>query len=208
MIVFVDKVRFLRIAVHLQADFLVGVFQLAGRDQVVSLHVGQVVHSLCVAGLPLVLPVDVPQRQPHHAQQHQQRHQPHRQRHRRPLEAVLAALSLHLGGDGDRDLASESAVAGGADAGGRGLARPAAPGADAPVAAGLKGALVQDPVAVAAAVACGTAAAVVIDPVLAGAPVEAGASGALVDVDFALVAGKSCSAAAHTCPAVDQAQAT
>lgn len=49
---------------------MVGVFQLGCWDQVVSLNIGQVVHSLRFSPLSLGLPVDVPQSQAHHAQQH------------------------------------------------------------------------------------------------------------------------------------------
>lgn len=106
MIVFVDKVRFLQIAVHLEADFLVGVFQLGRRDQVVSLDVGQIVHSLRFSPLSLRLPVDVPQSQAHHAQQHEQRHQPHGQGDRRPLEAVLHLSLGHGRSHGGKELAA------------------------------------------------------------------------------------------------------
>lgn len=101
-----DKVRFLRIAVDFQADFMVGVFQLRCRDQVVPLNAGTVVHSLRITAVSLGLPVDVPQGQAHHAEQHQQRHEAHGQRNRRPLEAVLDLSLGHRRGDGGEELAA------------------------------------------------------------------------------------------------------
>lgn len=77
-----------------------------------------------------------------------------------------------------------------------------------PVEAGAKGALIQDSVAIASTVARRTDAGVVIDPVLAGATVEAGVTGTLIDVDFAALAGKSCTAATHPQSTVDQTQTT
>lgn len=77
----------------------------------------------------------------------------------------------------------------------------------AAVEARAMGALVQDPVAVASAVARGTNAGVVVNSVLAGAAVEAGVAGALVDVSFAVLAGESRAAATHAHAAVDQTQA-
>lgn len=77
-----------------------------------------------------------------------------------------------------------------------------------PVEAGAKGALIQDSVAIASTVARRTDAGVVVDSVLAGATVEAGVAGTLIDVDFAALAGKSCTAATHPQSTVDQTQAT
>lgn len=143
MIVFVDKVRFLHVAVDLQTDFLVGVLQLGRWDQVVPLDVGQVVHGLRVRPLSLGLPVDVSQSQAHHAQQHQQRHQPHSQRHRRPLEAFLSLSLLgHGRGDGSEKLAARSGEAYCAGAGRQRSAWTTSTGAATPVEAGPGGALV------------------------------------------------------------------
>lgn len=206
MIVFVDKVRFLRVAVHLQTDFLVGVLQLGGWDQVVPLEAGHVVHGLGLRPLSLGLPVDVSESQAHHAQQHQQRHQAHSQRHGRPLETVFSLSVGHGRGDGSQQLALRSGEAPSAGAGRRGSACAGAPAAAAPVEAGPGQALVQDSVAVASAVAGGADAGVVVDSVLAGAPVEAGTAGALVDVDFTPLAGEPGATAAHPHAAVDQAQ--
>jgi len=204
------KVRLLRVAVHLQADFLVGVFELRRRDQVVPLDVGQVVHGLRVPPAPLGLPVDVPHGQAHHAQQHQQRHQAHRQRHRRPLEAIgVVAVAPHgegHGGGGGQELAVGPREAHGADAGGGGLAGTPSAGAEAAVGAGPQGALVQQAVAVAPGVARGTCALVVVDVVQAGAAVDAGVVGTLVGVDLAALAREARSAAAHTGAAVDDAE--
>lgn len=143
MIVFVDKVRFLHVAVDFQTDFLVGVLQLGRWDQVVPLDVGQVVHGLCFGALSLGLPVDVPQSQAHHAQQHQQRHQPHSQRHRCPLE-TFGSLSLlgHGRGDSREKLALRSGEARCAGAGRRRSAWPASTGAATPVETEVGGALV------------------------------------------------------------------
>lgn len=201
-----DKVRFLCITVYFQADFLVGVFQLRRRDQVIPLYVGQVVHSLCFASLPLGLPVDMPQGQAHHAQEHQQRHQPHGQRDRRPLEAVLNLPVGYRRGDGGEKVTSRSSEAGWADAGRRGLAWPATPSAETTVEARPKRTLIKDFVAVAATVTGGTDAGVVVDPVLTGAAVEARVAGAFVDVDLTALAGKSRTAAAHAHATMDQAQ--
>lgn len=208
MIIFMDKVRFLRIAVDLQADFLVGVLQLGRWDQVVPLEVGHVVHGLRVAALPLRLPVDVPQRHAHHTQQHEQRHQAHGQRNRRPLEAILNLFVGHVRGHRGEELAARPCEARGADAGGGRLARSAAPRANAAVEAGAKGALVQDSIAVPSGVAWRTGAGVVGDSVQARAAVDAGVAGALVDVDFAARAGKSGPAAADAHAIEDQTQTT
>lgn len=201
-----DKVWFLWITVYLQANFLVGVFQLGRWDQVIPLNVGQVVHSLCVSPLPLGLPVDVPQSQAHHTQQHEQRHQPHSQRNSRPLEAILNLP--HLRGHSGKELAGRPGEARRADTGRAGIAWPGAPRAKTPIEAGMKGALVQDSVTVASTITCRTDAAVVVDSVLAGASVDARVTGTLIDVDLAALAGKSCAAAAYTHAAMDQAQTT
>lgn len=124
------------------------------------------------------------------------------------MEAVLNLSGGHWSGDGGEGFAARPGEAGGADAGGRRLARPAAPGAITPILARAKGALVQDSVAVSSTVTCRTDAGVVVDSVLAAASVEAGVTGTLVDVNFATLASKSCTAAAHTHPTVDQTQTT
>lgn len=111
MIVFVDIVRFLRIAFDLKADFMVGVFQLGCWDQVVPLNVGQVIHSFSFCPFSLGLPVDVPQSQAHHAQQHQKCHKPHGQRNRCPLEAVLELSRGHGRGDSIEELTTRSGEA-------------------------------------------------------------------------------------------------
>lgn len=206
MVVFVDKVRFLHVAVDFEADFLVGVLQLGRWDQVVPLDAGQVVHGLSFRLLPLGLPVDVPQSQAHHAQQHQQSHQPHGQRHRRPLETVLNFSFRHGRRDRGEEFAARSGEADCAGAGCRRFAWTSSAGAATPVKTGANRALVEDFVAVASAVAGGTDAGVVVDSVLAGAAVEAGVAGALVNVDFTSLASESGAAAAHPHATVDHTQ--
>lgn len=208
MIVFVDKVRFLRITVHLQADFLVVVFQLSLRDQVILLHVRHIVHRLCVPLISVGLPVDVPQSKAHHAQQHQESHEPHSQRNCRPLEAILDLPVGYRRGDGSEELAVRPGEAGCADAGGWRSAWSTSSCAKTPVEAGKERALVQDSVAVASAETCGTGASVVVDPILAGSSIQTGVPSALVDVDFAALAGESSTAATHSHAAMNQTETT
>ena len=201
-----DKVRLVRVAVHLQTHFVIDVFQLRGGYQVVPLDVRQVVHGLPVSPVPAGLPVDVPESQAHHAQQHEQGHQAHSQGNCRPLEAILD-LPAHWQGH-SKVLAAGAGEAGRADAGGRGLPGTPSPGADTPVQTGLEGALLQGPVAVPSGVAWGTGAGVVVDAVEAGASVDAGVTGALVDVDLTVHAGEARLAATHTHATVNHAQTT
>lgn len=205
MIVFMNKVRFLGVAVHLQADFLVGVFQLRRWDQIVSLNTGEVVHGLRFSVLPPGLSVDVPQSQAHHAQQHQQSHQPHGQRNSRPLEAVFVLLRRLKGGEG---FASRPGKARRTDAGRWRLAQSATSCAKAPVEARPKGTLVLDSVTVAATVARRASAHVVVDSVLAGASIKARATSAFIDVDFAALSGEARAAATHADATLEQAQTT
>lgn len=101
-----------------------------------------------------------------------------------------------------------SGEARGAAAGSGRLAGPAAPAACTSVETRVKGTLIQDLVAVPSAVTRGTGAGVVVDSVLAGASVEAGVPCTFIDVDFTTLAGKSCAAAAHAHPTVDQTEST
>lgn len=118
-------------------------------------------------------------------------------------------LSLgHGRGDGGEELAARPGEAWCAGAGRWGLARPTSSVATTPVEARAKGALIQDSVAISSAVAHRTNAGVVVYSVLTGATVEAGVTGTLIDVDFAALAGKSCTAATHPHATVEQTEST
>lgn len=116
-------------------------------------------------------------------------------------------IGYRRGGSGEK-VTSRSSEASWADAGRWGLAWPAPPSAETPVEARPKGTLIKNLVAVAATVAGGTDAGVVVDSVLTGAAVEARVPGTFVDVDFTALAGKSCTAAAHAPATMDQTQTT
>lgn len=118
-------------------------------------------------------------------------------------------LSLgHGRGDGGEELAARPGEARCAGAGHWGLARPTSPSATTPIEARAKGALIQDSVAISSTVARRTNAGVVVYSVLTGATVEAGVTGTLIDVDFAALAGKSCTAATHPHATVEYAETT
>lgn len=204
VVVFMNKVRLLGVAVHLQPQLVVRVFELRRGDEVVLLHVRHVVHRLRFLSFPPPLPVNVPQRQTHHAEEHQQRHQPDGEGNRGPLESSL------IGGRSQRGevLTARPSDSGGTDAGGWGVGVFVFVGADSSVQTGGQGALVQDALAVAPGEAGGAEAAVVADAVLTRAAVQAGSAGALVDVDLAADANEAGAAAAHAHAAVDQALAT
>lgn len=72
----------------------------------------------------------------------------------------------------------------------------------------MEGALIQDSLAVAPSEACGAAAGVVVDPVFAGTSVKARTAGTIINIDFAALAGESCTAAAHTHAPLEQTQTT
>lgn len=193
MAVLVYVIRFVRCAVHLQADLLISVLQLGGGDQVVSLRLRHVVHCLASSPFSRRLPVNVAQGNDHHAEQNHESHQTHGQRNRGPLETVLAFFFGH--GSGDRVVfAVGSGEAAGAEAGGW---VPWDAHAGAAVEAGSGRAGVGGPVAIATFVSRGAGADVVVDAVEACAAVSAGVVRAVVDVDLAALSCESRSTAAH-----------
>lgn len=201
--VLVYVIRFVRCAVHLQADLLISVLQLWGGDQVVSLWFRHVVHCLASSPFSRCLPVNVAQGNDHHAEQNHESHQTHGQRDRGPLEGVLS-FSFGHGSGAWVVFAVGSGGAAGAEAGGR---VPWDAHAGAAIEAGSGRAGVGGPVAVAAFVSRGTGADVVVDAVVARATISTGVVRAVVDVDLTALASEARSTAAHANAPQDHTQA-
>lgn len=191
--------------VHLQVHLFIGVLQVYRGDEVLPLEVGlgQVVHGFLRVPLPVPLVPDVTHPHQRHAEEHQHRHQAHPQAHRRPVQVSRCpGVVVGAGGAVQRHVvgpAPGAAVAGRAEAGRQAGGSAGSGGGDAgpAVEAALEGAAVGGLGAVAARVAWGAGAVVVVDAVGAGGAIGTGVGGTLVDVALAALAREAGPAAAH-----------
>lgn len=205
--------------VHLQVDLFIGVLQVYRGDEVLLLEVslGEVVHGLRVLLLVPLIP-DVTHDYQRHAEEHQEPHYAQPQAHRCPVEVSRCPglpVVVGAGGDIQRHVvgpAPGAAVAGRAQAGGLpgGSTGGTGGGGDAgpAVEAALEGTTVGGFGAVAARVARGAVAVVVVDAVGAGGAVDTGVGRTLVDVGLTALAREAGPAAAHCQVPVQHAVST